>query len=155
MNTNDFQVGSFMVKYPYTVDRKLSAEKAMKFMKSCRIRHLPVVQNEELVGVVSERDLREILAAEGRSSTCVEEVMTSNVFVIDRATPLSQVVQTMANNKYGCALVRDMDREVVGIFTTTDALHLLAKFLRDGEEENLNLVHIEDYFFGHQKQCVV
>jgi acetoin utilization protein AcuB len=50
---------------------------------------------------------------------------------VRRNTPLEQVVDVMARRKYGCAIVIEGD-EVVGIFTTIDALRAFADVLRTG-----------------------
>ena len=52
-----------------------------------------------------------------------------NVYAVSPSTPLSEVAQRMSETRYGCAIVKDDEQKVVGIFTTTDACRALAAAL--------------------------
>ena len=81
----------------------------------------------KLLGIVSERDLRvaKAISEDVSKRTTVEEIMSTPVYVVAPSTPLGHVARTMAARKHGSAIVVDRDR-VVGIFTTTNALGVLA-----------------------------
>src|SRR6185436_6230573 len=109
---------------------KLMAE-AHRLMRQKRMRHLPVLSQGRVVGVVSAGDLHllEGLVGVDPERVCVEEAMTPAPYCVGPDAPLDEVVDVMAGNKYGCAIVVEAER-VVGIFTTVDALEAFARLLR-------------------------
>lgn len=128
-----------MTKHPYIANRKMTVPDAQSFMKECGIRHLPVIEGGRIIGVVSDRDLNKAVNFVGPGDLLVEDVMVPDPYSVDKSTPLSQVVKVMADRRYGCAIVKDESEQVIGIFTTTDALRLLSQFLTQGNApENLN-----------------
>jgi acetoin utilization protein AcuB len=124
-----------MTKQPFTIGFHASIAKAHTLMREHGIRHLPVVEANRVVGVVSVGDLHllETIADFALESVDVSEAMTPNPYVVDRTTPVAEVAEMMAKHKYGCAIVVDEDRTVEGIFTTIDALRVLANLLWPGE----------------------
>ena len=58
-----------------------------------------------------------------------------DVFAVSPDTELSEVLEEMAEEKYGCAVVQEKDGKVVGVFTTLDACRLLAELLDDEEDD--------------------
>lgn len=126
-----------MVKSPYVIEPGASVKEAYDLMRELEIRHLPVVENGELKGLVSERDLH----PEGKT-TRISAVMKTDLYAVAPDAPLSEVVGAMLDRKLGSALVVSPDKEVIGIFTTIDALGILYEMLdQDGEELTL-----DDYF---------
>ncbi len=108
-------------------------EKALNLMKTEKIRHFPVVNSEnEISGLVSERDL---LAFNQRqeyySRFKIKDAMIStNPYIVDETATLEEVAMEMSRNRYGSAIVTNSKREIVGIFTTTDALNALIEIIR-------------------------
>lgn len=103
---------------------------AFELMREHSIRHVPVVQDGEIVGIVSERDLntfRNLRNADPRKVSLLE-AMTAPAYTVSPDTPLAEVARVMAYNKYGAAVVA-RGRRIVGVFTTTDALCELARLL--------------------------
>jgi acetoin utilization protein AcuB len=103
---------------------------AHRLMREGRIRHLPVLHQGKLVGIVSDRDLNlvESLSNVDPKLVTVSEAMTGDPYVVAPETPLDEVVSMMAEKKYGSAVVCD-NHKVVGIFTTVDACTALATLL--------------------------
>ena len=104
-------------------------------MRKHSIRHLPVLDHGELVGVVSDRDLRliESLTNVGLHTTHVQDAMTDHPCVVTGDTALDEVAEIMGDKKYGSVVV--MGREgVEGVFTAVDACHALAQILRRATE---------------------
>src|SRR5882724_7099160 len=103
---------------------------AHRLMREQHIRHLPVLHQGKLVGVVSDRDLRliETLQDVDPSKVTVSEAMTPDPYVVGPEAALDEVVATMAAKKYGSAVIRD-NGKVVGIFTTVDACSAFAELL--------------------------
>jgi acetoin utilization protein AcuB len=103
---------------------------AHQLMREQRIRHLPVLHQGKLVGVLSDRDLNliETLRDVDPRQVPVSEAMTPDPYVVSPDAALDEVVSTMAAKKYGSAVVSDHGR-VVGIFTTVDACSAFADLL--------------------------
>jgi acetoin utilization protein AcuB len=120
-------VGRWMTSSPHSVGQDQPLAVAHAIMRKHRVRHLPVLDRGTLVGVVSQRDLYFLEAMDGveQQLDTVDEGMSRNVYCVEPSTPLRQVVAEMAEHKYGCAIVLK-DEKLAGIFTTTDALALLA-----------------------------
>ena len=92
------------------------------------VRHLPVLEAEALVGIVSERDLAMVAALrpDGWQELPVAEAMTPKPLTVRADKPVHEVAAIMAEHRYGAALVLDASEHLVGLFTTTDALRVLA-----------------------------
>ena len=103
---------------------------AHRMMHEHHIRHLPVLHEARLVGIVSDRDLNliETLRDVDPKTVTVEDAMTPNPYVVEPDVGLDEVVSTMAEKKYGCAVVVQHNK-VVGIFTTVDACRAFAELL--------------------------
>jgi acetoin utilization protein AcuB len=123
------RISQYMTPSPHTIGRDLPIQVAKEMMRKHRIRHLPVQDGGHLVGVLSDRDLRIAESFRGPGELTVEEVMTSDPYAVDGEANLGEVVTQMAEHRYGCAIIRSKDGHVVGIFTDTDALRVLAKTL--------------------------
>jgi len=99
-------------------------------MRQHGIRHLPVLEAGKVAGIVSQRDLYFVESLDGADpgTVRVEEAMSAETYCIPTDTPVEEVALEMADRKYGCAVVMD-GTKVVGVFTTTDALHALSELL--------------------------
>ena len=98
-------------------------------MKTHRIRHLPVLSGGKLLGVLTDRDIRLIESLDSRAwSLPVSEAMSEEPYTVEPDAPLDQVVEEMAEHKYGSAIVVQ-NHKVVGIFTTVDACRALSELL--------------------------
>ena len=117
-----------MTPEPLTIGRDQKLVVAHKLMAENGIRHLPVLERGELVGVVSQRDLYfvETIAGVSKLADKVEDAMTTDARAFLPDTPLAVVAREMFEHKLGCAVVVERDR-VVGIFTAMDALRILAR----------------------------
>ncbi len=122
-------VQKVMTPMPHTVGRDIPLNTALGLMREHRIRHLPVQDAGELVGMLTDRDLRLASSfAEGEQLT-VDDVMTPDPYAVAPETPLDHVVREMAEKKLGSAVVQQGNGKVVGIFTAVDALNVLADTL--------------------------
>jgi len=121
-------------KYMSTDIQTIGDEQTMlmahRLMREGAFRHLPVLHQGKLVGMVSDRDLNllETLSTVDPKLVPVSEAMNANPYVVAPDTSLAEVVGTMAEKKYGAAVVCD-NHKVVGIFTTVDACGALATLL--------------------------
>lgn len=121
-----------MTPSPYTIGADQKIETALKWMKEMKIRHLPVLKGDRLVGLVSERDMKIVEALEDidPSLILVKDIMIPSPYTATLSTPLHKVVLCMADRKYGAVVVLNKNK-VIGIFTVIDALKLLGDFLRE------------------------
>lgn len=131
------RIEEHMSENPTFASRKTPVSEAAEFMKRMGFRHLPVLENGKIVGVVSERDLKQaqIFAT---MHIVLEDVMSTDPYCVQVGTPLSVVAANMAERKIGSAVIVDSDQEIVGIFTTTDAMKVLGTLpLKEGIEKFL------------------
>ena len=121
----------FMTPAPHTISTHQTLAEAHQAMRERGVRHLPVIQDGKLVGVVSQRDLYllETLRGVDVSRELVEEAMSDDPFVVAPDASLQEVAEAMANRKHGSAVIVE-NEAVVGIFTSTDALRALVTLLR-------------------------
>ncbi len=131
-------VSRFMTTRPITIDHRSTLAVARRLMHAHAIRHLPVVGDERLLGIVSERDLQllESTAKLDPDTVHVDQVMTPNPFIVTGDTALDEVTEIMAEHKYSSVIVMGRDG-VEGIFTAVDACQALTTILRDAVAEAL------------------
>ena len=142
MKTVENRIDSNMTPFPTMTSSETPVSEALDFMEEMEIRHLPIVQNGKVIGIVSARDLgqAQLLA---KAKITVAEVMTPNPYCVAVGTPLSVVTKEMAQHKYGSAIVTNESGEVVGIFTTTDAMRLLSEILSSHRGADLKTWAVE------------
>lgn len=121
-------VRDIMVTDLVTVDPEESSRKAYQLMRDRRFRHLPVVARGQLVGVLSERDLRPVLLSPGLAEATVGELMSENLVTIAPDASVEDAASLLVVKKIGCLPVIDGDR-LVGIVTETDLLAVLVELL--------------------------
>ncbi|WP_397474087.1 CBS domain-containing protein [Pusillimonas sp.] len=110
---------------------------AVRVMKENKIKHLPVVDaSGGLVGIVTDRDLKEASASDATTlevhelvylldKVKIDSIMTKNVVTIEKGTPLKQAALLMVEKGIGCLPVAD-GKQLTGILTRTDILRYFA-----------------------------
>ncbi len=101
-------------------------------MKLAGIRHLPVVDERMVVGVVSQRDLLAAALSSALESSprdelrlrtvLVEDVMTRNPHTVGLDTPLRDAAALMLRHQIGCLPVVDESSALLGLVSETDLL---------------------------------
>jgi acetoin utilization protein AcuB len=132
-------IRKYMTTTPLTVGAEVTIREASKLMQSKQIRHLPVLEGDKLIGILSERDvaLVESLPAVDLKMLTVEDVMTRGPYCTDPEALLSDVTAEMADKKYGAAIIVEHEK-VVGIFTMVDACRVLTEIFEGGLVRNLH-----------------
>lgn len=127
-------VGSVMTRLPFVVSIDDGIDVAESIMREHGVRHVPVVDGDALVGIVSQRDvallLNPALSFGDRRRVRTRSVCTRNPYVVAEDEPLDRVVLEMADRHLGSAIVAREGR-VIGIFTVTDACRVLSRLLRE------------------------
>jgi CBS domain-containing protein len=116
-----------MSRAPRHVPAGVSVAQVAGLMRSEGIRHVLVMEGDQLIGVVSDRDVRGLRVTEERTlspSSPVATVMSEPPIVVDPETPLTAAARAMLEHKIGAVVVLDGGRPV-GILTRADALEAL------------------------------
>jgi acetoin utilization protein AcuB len=126
-SADKWTVGALMTPQPVTIGRKERLVTAHRLMRSHRVRHLPVLERGELIGIVTQRDLYflETIRGVDIDEDIVEDAMTTDTYAVSPDAPISTVARQMARQRYGCAVVIERAK-VIGIFTVTDALRVVS-----------------------------
>ena len=125
-----FTVRDFMTESPHTIGAAQTMAHASALMHEHGIRHLPVLKGGQLVGVISDRDVKVVQSFRDvdPDSVTIDEAVAQEAYVVAPSTDLREVAAQMAEHKYGSAVVME-GTKVLGIFTTVDALRALAAAL--------------------------
>lgn len=123
-------VRDWMTKDVKTVGENLPLADAYRLFHDYEIRHLPVVDGDQLIGIISLRDIGKILVNRLRKGECedlgiVEDIMTRSVTTVGPEDSLERAALLMYNEKISALPVVERGRILVGIVTTQDLLEVL------------------------------
>jgi acetoin utilization protein AcuB len=140
-------VRSRMTPDVLTVTSSTSLGEALRITRENKIRHLPVVDDGRLRGVVSDRDLRLAAPPVWASGTdyddlratfetkTVGDVMTAHTIIsTTRDTPIEDAARLLYEHKIGCVPVMDGEK-LVGILTETDVMRAFVELFSVDEDE--------------------
>lgn len=130
-------VDLYMTPSPITIGHSEPLGAAHRAMRAHSVRHLPVMDGETLVGLLSLRDLHlfELLDDMNLNDVPVREAMSEDVYAVAPGASVREVAAHMAQHKLGSAVVIEAGR-VVGIFTAVDGLRGLSLLLSQVLEAN-------------------
>lgn len=123
-------ISKYMTTTPHTIGGDATLADASKAMSAHGIRHLPVVDGDQLLGILTERDVTFVESFPDVDATrlTVSEAMREKPYSVSPDTPLDEVATTMAEQRYGSAVVVQ-NKHVVGVFTTVDVCRALSELL--------------------------
>ena len=136
------RVVDVMTRDPLTVTPSETVGQAEELMAENKIRQLPVVRGRELVGIITDRDLRSFLSSSLLStpdardqalSTKVIDVMTTDPLTLASDDELQEAVQLLLDEKIGGIPVVDEAEGLVGIVTYVDMLRCFLNRLQEEE----------------------
>jgi len=108
---------------------------AKQLMAQKEIRHLPVIEGGQVLGILSDRDLKLAQAvADDKSfdrNRKVGEICIRQVYTVSPEAPARNVLSYMAEERIGSALVVNQTGDLVGIVTAVDACRVFARFLEN------------------------
>jgi acetoin utilization protein AcuB len=130
--TKNIRVADWMTENVLAVETFDSINIARQLMSKHRINQLPVLDNDVLVGIVTDRDLRDAYPTSMMidrakeidrfaASVTVEEVMTHSIFTVTPDTPLKKAVILLRRHRIG-SLPVVKEKNLVGIITRSDVL---------------------------------
>jgi CBS domain-containing protein len=125
-------ISAIMMREPVTMGPDATLDLANNLMSLGLIRHLPIINGERTVGVLSQRDLFRSTIATAVSyehkaektllkATKIKEVMSSPVITASPEATVKEASMLMADKKIGCLPVLAEGR-LVGLVTQTDIL---------------------------------
>ncbi|MEK0359952.1 MAG: CBS domain-containing protein [Nitrosopumilus sp.] len=132
MSPDDFNSSSILVKDIMTkalisVNPTTTAVQIAKMMEQGGIGAVLVKENDNLVGIITDRDFATKIAANNLSlDTPVEKIMSSPLITINHDEPISAAAQMMSNKKIRKLAVSE-NGTIVGLVTSTDLVNQLAK----------------------------
>ena len=136
------RVDDVMTRDPLTVTATETIGEADDLMSQNKIRQLPVVKGKELIGIITDRDIRSFLSGSLLASpeqremtlkTRIREIMTSEPITVGPDDDLEEVVELLIDEKIGGIPVVDETEGLVGIVTYVDVLRCFLNRLQEEE----------------------
>ena len=125
-------VSTLMTPFPYFVHPDDPVARVLALMREHGIRHVPVKEEDRVVGLISEGDLRWLTnpAASGADPDAVRvrDVQVPPPYVVELSAPLGPVLLEMARRHVGSAIVQRSGR-LAGIVTESDVCRALGEIL--------------------------
>ncbi|HSC41716.1 MAG: CBS domain-containing protein [Betaproteobacteria bacterium] len=137
---NWMKVVDVMTKDPLTIGPSETVGEAEELMAENGIRQLPVVKNSDLIGIITDRDVRSFLAGSSVSPpnereqalrTQVSDLMTTNPLTLAPDDELQDAVELLVEQKIGGVPVVDAAEGLVGIVTYVDVLRCFLNRLQE------------------------
>ena len=125
------QVKEIMTPKPITIEPDKGVYEALLLMYQHDIRRLPVIEEGRVVGIISDRDIKQIMGrpilareetGKEELSFHVSEVMTHDVIMVEQDADLREAIELMAENKISGLPVVDHDEKLVGVVSSIDVL---------------------------------
>jgi CBS domain-containing protein len=129
-------ISTIMTKDVITLNYKDNLETAELLFKKNNIRHIPVVNGNEIIGMLSYTDLLRISFADAIDEDeqeidtvvynmfTIEQVMAKNLISVNSDVTIKEVAEILAKKEFHALPVVE-DNKLVGIVTTTDLINYL------------------------------
>ncbi len=140
-----FPISKQMTACPLIADKSITIDEALNCMTEYQVRHFPVVEGDQIVGLVSERDLEHVRTHGDAGQLRVEDVMVKDPYTVAKGTPLSEVARVMSEHRIGSAIIVDHRHHVVGIFTHTDGMRVLSEITEDAVGKSVTAKSVETF----------
>jgi len=128
------KIKSVMTPFPFSIASTAPVDEALEFMRKEKIRHLPVTDDGNLVGIISDRDIKLVLGPDfaypDPGKITVREAMIRDSYIVDLEAGLDTVLNHMAEHHIGSAVITRHGK-LAGVFTSQDACRHFAEFLRE------------------------
>lgn len=119
-------LGTFVTYNPRSIAPETLVREALALMDDLKVHHLPVVDDyQQVVGIVSHRDLASYRQAQSVGDSTVSRVMARRVFTVDQSASPRTALQAILDYGFHSVPVLD-DGQLVGMMTSTDFLRELS-----------------------------
>ena len=132
-------VAEWMTSIPLCIPPSMSVRSAFAKMRIGHFRHLLVVKEGELIGMVTDRDLRRPDVSDDvegwmdfydlDDSVHVADIMTRKLEVVAAGDPLSRAIDLFLEHHFGALPVIDAEGRLAGILTTHDVIRATRELL--------------------------
>lgn len=122
------KISQYMTITSSAIDSEATIYEALQMMEKNKIRHLPVIKEKKVFGLLSDRDVKSVFSFAGADpkKLHVGDVCGDIPYITKPEALLSEVANEMATQKIGSALILNHGK-LVGIFTATDACQALSE----------------------------
>ncbi len=127
------RVRDLMTREVITLGPQAGVDEAWSICREHNVRHLPIMEEGRLVGLVSDRDLRDASPPRGTadqentlSGVRVEDVTTTQLVTIHPLDTIDRAAREIHDRRVGC-LLAVADGDLVGIVTSSDMVRILAE----------------------------
>ncbi len=112
----------------YTIEPEATVQAAITIMSSEKISAIPVVEDEKMVGIISERDYVRKIASQKIPawSVKIHEIMTKEVITVAKDDPIKHCMTLMTENRIRHLPVMENEK-LIAIISITDVVRLLNK----------------------------
>lgn len=124
-----------MTKNPITISEHEDVQYGFYILKKHDIRQLPVTNNGNILGIITERDLRMVIEKE--YGIKIKSAMSTNLQTITKEDSVEKAAQIIHDNKYNALPVVDKEDMLVGIITVTDIIEGLLNVINN--EKNVKV----------------
>ena len=126
----DIVIDEYVSPVTTTGSKSMKLSEVTTLMREGGFRHLPIVEENKPVGIISDRDISLLDSLEDLNDLTVEEVMVKEPYCAVTGTSLGEVAFEMSTRKIGSALILTPTGELDGIFTSIDGLNALIEIVR-------------------------
>lgn len=147
-------VRDYMTLNPITVTPETTFPQALNVIRKEKIRHLPVIDNGRLVGIMVEKDLLSNQPSPATTLSVYEiyalietlhvrQMMKSPVITVEGDCPIEEAARIMVENQISCLPIMD-GNALVGIITETDIFKVLVNVLGGQQRGNRLTLRLPD-----------
>lgn len=137
MDLTGFSVEEFTTPNPVTADEDSTIDQLVALMRQNNVRHIPILREDKVVGIVSDRDCRVAsgLAPSEKLMVRAADIMATDPVTVSAGDSLDEVAFEMSEHKIGSVIVNDESDNFLGIFTASDALNALIEIIRKAKAD--------------------
>jgi len=148
-------VKHFMTKHVFTVEPEESMQRALNLLKEHKVNMLPVVQEGNVVGIVSDRDLKRASASDATvldahelryllNKIKIKDIMSKNPVTVPPDYTIEETAEVLMTHHISGAPVLDEQGRMVGVITRNDLFKALIALSGLGKKGILFAFQVED-----------
>lgn len=118
----DFFAIDIMNRPVFSMPVDSSLKKIRDEMKARDIRHVPLVKDHKILGMISDRDLLKVDLSGTFLFLKAEDIMTTVLIVAEEETPLAHIARVLMEEKISALPIVDKAHKLVGMISRTDIL---------------------------------